>query len=496
LPHAHANWYSLAGIADDRTRGCLGARVVRILLVNIQLVGRSGTEVVCCETARGLRRRGHDVAIYIRHDGPPAEELRAEGFHVTNDLSSITQAPDVIQANQTFPLVEAIGRFPATPAISICHDATVWFNEPLDLPTIRRHVAVDFACRDRIASAMPNLDGQIEILQNAVDLDSFQPRAPLPRRPARALVLAKGPSFLDSVRDACAQRGLELSIVGPGIGNEVDDLPSYFRSHDLVFASARSALEAMATGCAVIVLDGRGFAGLVTHDVVSTWRQNNFGLRLLKRPVSTELILDAIDHYDAAEAQRVCNFIRANSSLDQYLDRLEAMYREVITESAENPADRGDLLYQMGLSIQRIESAWSLEAHAAAGREVQSACNELNARFEQRLRAREAELRAESRQAMDVRERELEQQRRASASALRAEFRQEMAFRERELEQQRRARESEASAREAELSRRAAELRRQTDLKAAEFAAFRAWVAPRNLPRRIFHRVRRGLFGR
>ena len=237
--------------------------------------------------------------------------------------------------------------------------------------------------------------GKSRILHNAVDLNSFQPRAPLPRRPARALVLAKGPSFLNSVRDACAQRGLELSIVGPGIGNEVDDLPSYFRRHDLVFASARSALEAMATGCAVIVLDGRGFAGLVTHDVVSTWRQNNFGLRLLKRPVSTELILDAIDHYDAAEAQRVCNFIRANSSLDQYLDRLEAMYREVIAESAENPADRGDLLYRMGLSIQRIESAWGLEAHAAAAREVQSACNELNARFEQRLRAREAELRAE-----------------------------------------------------------------------------------------------------
>ena len=122
----------------------------------------------------------------------------------------------------------------------------------------------------------------------------------------------------------------------------------------------------MAAGCAVIVLDGRGFAGLVTHDVVSTWRQNNFGLRLLKRPVSTELILDAIDHYDAADAQRVCNFIRANSSLDQYLDRLEAMYREVIAESAENPADRGDLLYRMGLSIQRIEFAWGLRLRRLA----------------------------------------------------------------------------------------------------------------------------------
>ena len=79
----------------------------RVLPVNIAMVGRTGTEVVCCETARGLRRRGHDVAIYTQHDGATAEELRAEGLQVTSDLSSIDQIPDVIQANQTFPLIEA-----------------------------------------------------------------------------------------------------------------------------------------------------------------------------------------------------------------------------------------------------------------------------------------------------------------------------------------------------------------------------------------------------
>ena len=329
---------------------------LKILLVNIILIGRTGTEVVCCETARGLRQRGHDVAIYVQQEGQPAEKLRSEGFHVTTDLSSIAQPPDVIQANQTFPLLEAIGRFPATPAISICHDATVWYNEPLALPSIRRHVAVDLACRDRIASAITDLDRPIEILPNAVDLDAFRQRAPLPHRPTRALVLAKVPNYLDAVRDACAQRGLELSIVGPGI-NEVSNLPAYFHSHDLVFASARSALEAMAAGCAVIVMDGRGFAGLVTHGVVSSWRQNNFGLRLLTRPVSTELILDAIDRYDAADAQRVCSFIREDSSLDDYLDRLEAIYREVIAESAEQPVDSDQLLYRMSQSIRQIKSA-------------------------------------------------------------------------------------------------------------------------------------------
>ena len=42
----------------------------RVLLVTIILTGRTGTEVVCCETARGLRKRKHDVAIYTQQDGP------------------------------------------------------------------------------------------------------------------------------------------------------------------------------------------------------------------------------------------------------------------------------------------------------------------------------------------------------------------------------------------------------------------------------------------
>ena len=162
-------------------------------------------------------------------------------------------------------MLEAIGRFPGTPAIAICHDATVWYNEPVDLPSVR-HVAVDLACRDRIASRLDRPTEQIEILHNAVDLEAFQPRAPLPARPKRALVLAKHPSYLEMIRTACAQREVELDVVGPAIGRVVDDLPARLREYDLIFASARAALEAMAVGCAVIVVDSRGFAGLVTSD--------------------------------------------------------------------------------------------------------------------------------------------------------------------------------------------------------------------------------------
>ena len=444
----------------------------RVLLVTIKLDRRTGTEVVCSETAHALRKRNHAVSIYVQQDGATADSLRADGFEVVTDLTALGSVPEVIQANQTYPLLEAVARFPDVPAISICHDATVWFSEPVDLPSIRRHVAVDFACRDRIANRFPHLADRIEILHNAVDLDAFQPRAPLPEQPERAVILAKHPgSYLDAVRAACAQRGLALSIVGPAAGNEVDNLPAFFRECDLVFASARSALEALAVGCAVIVLDGRGFAGLVTSETVSAWRQNNFGLRLLSQPASAELILAAIDRYGPAEAQLVSGFIREHSSLERYLDRLESMYRDVIAEGTAQPVDRDELIDHMGRSFRSIERALRVQedlreqAYVRTGAEQFQAWAsarevELRTRFHENVLAREAELRIAFDQRLQAREAEL---RTASDQRLQA---------------------------------REAELHQQIDIMKAEFAALKAWTAPRNLPRRILHKVLRELFGR
>jgi hypothetical protein len=437
--------------------------VSRVLLVSIILIGRTGTEVVCCETARGLRRRNHEVIIYTQQAGATADQLRAEGFEVTTDLASLNAVPDVIQANQTYPLLEAVGRFPGTPAISICHDAVTWHSEPVDLPAIRRHVAVDLACRDRIASRFPHLADRIEILHNAVDLDAYRPRAPLPPRPKRALILAKHPSYLDAVQAACAGYDIDLDVLGPAVGVEVDDLPSLLGRYDLVFASARSALEAMAAGCAVIVIDSRGLAGLVTSAAVSSWREDNFGLRLLSREASGEAVAAEIERYDALDAQRVSGFIRENSSLARYLDRLEAMYREVAAEALAQPVDRDELVYQMSRSFRPIEHGLRAQRDLDLANFARSKQAEFEVTYMERARAREAELNAA-----------FEQRLRAREAELRADFQEQ------------------ARRREAELQQRAdAELQRQAGSRQAEFEAYRAWVAPRNLHHRIIRKLRR-----
>jgi hypothetical protein len=424
----------------------------RVLLVTITLAGRTGTEVVCSETAQALRKRGHAVSIYVQQDGATADSLRAAGFEVVTDLAALGSVPEVIQANQTYPLLEAVARFPDVPAISVCHDARAWFSEPVDLPSVCRHIAVDLACRDRIAGRLPPLDPRIVILRNAVDLDRFQVRAPLPARPRRALTLAKQSSYLDAVRAACSQRGIHLDVVGPAVGDQIDDLPARLPGYDLVFASARSALEAMAVGCAVIVIDGRGFAGLVTESNVASMYENNFGLRTLSRAFSADSIVKDIDRYDASEAQVVRDFVRWHASLDDYIGRLEWIHREVIAEARATPIDNGPLPQSMVRAFRALEDAKQRQTEVDWASFSTAREEEIGKEFQARAMAREAELRTEYQ---------------GRARAMEVQFQNDML-----------------------------ELQDSLRAKEAEFQAYRDGVAPRNVGRRITRKLRQMLLGR
>src|SRR5262245_44214102 len=121
---------------------------MRILLTNIWLLSRSGTEVVIRDFALALARRGHQPIVYAPQSGEPATELRARGISVVDSLEHIKEAPDIIHGQHNVPTVEALATFPQVPAVWICHDFDSWHDEPPHFPQIRRYIAVDFACRD------------------------------------------------------------------------------------------------------------------------------------------------------------------------------------------------------------------------------------------------------------------------------------------------------------------------------------------------------------
>ena len=310
-----------------------------VLITNIAFAFRSGTEIVVDQIARGLNRRGHRPIVFAPYiDGGLTAELRFRGIAVVDRLSQVGCTPDIIHGQHNVTTVMALAAFPRTRALFSCHD----FDSPKDraplVPRIRRYLAVDDACRERLVSdGVP--PGRIDVVYNAVDLDRYHRRGPLPRRPARALVLTKGDEHLAVVRSAASQAGLALDGLGAGAGVVVGNLPDRLRAYDIVIATARMAKEAMAAGCAVVVADHRGFAGLATTGNFDDWRRFNFGRRILAQPVTEDRLLDAFARYDAADAARITDRVRAEDHLDAHIDRLEAIYQSILDDpGADDPA--------------------------------------------------------------------------------------------------------------------------------------------------------------
>ena len=316
---------------------------MRVLVTNCSLRGRSGTEIVTIDLALGLSGRGHEIAVFAPLLGPRADILRHRGIVVTDRPEELPWKPDIIHGHHNHVLAAALACFPDVPALFVCHSSNYWFDGPPLLPRVRRFYAVDEACRTRLAAEAGCANEDIELLPNAVDLDLFSPRTPLPARPRRALLLTKNSEHIQAVRAAAQDAGLELDEIGSPFGNEVDDLHARLRTFDIVFATARMALEAIAVGCAVVVVDGRGLAGLATLAKVNEWRSSNFGLRLLTREPTREAIVAEILRYDAHDARQASNRIRDIASLSTYLDQVEIIYRKIVAAPPSHPDAAADL---------------------------------------------------------------------------------------------------------------------------------------------------------
>jgi Glycosyltransferase Family 4 len=301
-----------------------------VLLTNVWLAYRAGSEAVTRDIALGLVRRGHRPIVYAPTLGSPAEEIAAAGVCVIDDLRQLAETPDIIHAHHSIPCGEALIRFPGTPAIYVCHSFSLWMEAPVYFPQIGAYVAVDEACRDRLVHAGGVAPEHVVVVRNGVDLSRIPPRKRPPlARPRRVVAFGKA-AVMAEPRIACERLGLEYETLGFGdrmVARPEEELIDF----DLVFASARAALEAMCCGCAVVACDSRGSAGLVTMQNFDSLRAQNFGVRCLHQAPTIEHCMQEIGRYDAGEAALVTSRARDDADLEKVLDRFETLYREVLT---------------------------------------------------------------------------------------------------------------------------------------------------------------------
>ncbi|MDQ2868529.1 MAG: hypothetical protein M3R59_09010 [Verrucomicrobiota bacterium] len=313
---------------------------MKILFTNNTLKERAGTELFVRDLAKALLRKGHEVAAFSSKLGEVAEEMRHAGMLVCAGLEEMPWTPDIIHGHHHLDFMAALLRFRETPAVFVSHGWVPWVEIPPRHPRILKYYAVDHPTRVRAARALAREIDEVSVLPNFVDLERFVVRSPLPERPKRALVLSNYTAkHLPVVRAACAAHRIDVEACGRDSGEIVPRPEEILPHYDIVFAKGRSALEAVATGNAVVLCDRVGVGPMVSL-------QNALQLRSLEldfdewcRPLTIANVDDAITHYSATDAAAVTKLARSLIGLEPASAQLVADYEECIGRFAASPRD-------------------------------------------------------------------------------------------------------------------------------------------------------------
>ena len=270
--------------------------------------------------------------MYCRRLGVIDAQLTNFGIPVSDRLDRLAR-PDVIHGNSPIETAAAILNFPDTPAIFVCHG---WDSPDAiapRMPSIMRYLAVSDISRDRLIYFDGVPEQLIGMHYNPVDLLRFPRRPPLPDTPRRALVFSNTiteANVLGIVEEACIRAGISLDTVGQGFGNTRTDPEHVLSDYDIVFARGRCALEAIATGCAVILCDALGIGELITTENYEMLRLRNFGRRSLQLKVETQSLVQQVQRYNPADAAAVTDMVREREGLYAAANTLVDIYRDAI----------------------------------------------------------------------------------------------------------------------------------------------------------------------
>ena len=313
---------------------------MRILFTNAGLRNRAGTELWVRDAALGLQRRGHTAAAYSTVLGPVADVLQAWGIVVVDRLEALPWEPDVIHGHHHAETMTALVHFGTVPAVYVCHGVAPWQEAAPRHPRLLRYGAVSELTRSTSINRHGVPPERIAVLPNFVDLVEFPERGPLPERPQRALLFGNQatPEFIyPEAAAGCQRAGVALDAVGRGMGRVIERPGDLLGRYDIVFATGRSALEALVCGAAVILCGPDGLGPLVTADSLDRLRRQNFALAAIDTPLTPEAVAARIERYDAADAARVTAGVRAEAGLDEAVSRLLAMYEGAIAEFRADP---------------------------------------------------------------------------------------------------------------------------------------------------------------
>jgi hypothetical protein len=361
---------------------------MRILMTQRELCHRGGSEMFTIEVAVELKRRGHDVAVFSPRFGDLGKFLLAGGVWLKSTLEEIPWTPEVIHGQHHLQAVAAFTRFDRAPAIYHCHGLGPWVEKPPAHPRIRYYVMMSPAMALRVEPEFGLPRERIVTIANFVNLRRFSRVRSAPARLRRALLFGNDKLSADerfSLEDACTQESLTLDYIGVAYGNPQARPEVLLLDYDLVFAVGKCAMEALASGCAVIPVCAGQAGHLVTLENFTEWAFSNFSPPYYFRSaaqINANWLRSELRGYAAEDVSGVSARLRQEYDLEKAVDRLEMIYENAISDQAAQPpatgaAELGPYLESIGpeidaMYVETIQARLLHERIRALEREVRT----------------------------------------------------------------------------------------------------------------------------
>ncbi len=249
---------------------------MRFVLANRQMAFVGGTEIHLVTVAEHLRRLGHDAVIYTPELGAYSDHARSRGLEVLGTLRELPLECDVVFAQDAIVAYDMAERYPSALFVyRVCGD----FNEFQLLPQAEDVIDLVIVLSDRYARLVEAsaVKAPMVRLRVPIDVDRLAPIGRIRERPRRAVVIGNYTDRFELVRDAWESHGIEVAQVGLANGaGQSFDVAAALADADIVVAKSRTALDAMACGRAVYVLDVFGGDGWVTPEIYPALEADHF----------------------------------------------------------------------------------------------------------------------------------------------------------------------------------------------------------------------------
>ena len=300
------------------------------------LASPGGTELFVSEAATALLRNGHETAVYAGEAGPLAEQLRMQGVHVVDDPRDCPWEPDIIHGQHRIHALKALFSFPRCPAVLHIHGLLPAIERPFAHPRIVRYLATSHRLVDRWSVALGVHHESFDVVLNHFDGSRFTKVRKPPVKPSSALLYSNNPLTPEQekvLRDACRERGISLDIAGRASGRHENRPEDLLPKFDLVFAAGRSALEAAASGCAVIPVVRNMAEEMLSSENYERLRSQNMATRIAgHKELTQSWIVQQVDKWDPREISALASRVRDEATLEKTTRQLEKIYRQALQE--------------------------------------------------------------------------------------------------------------------------------------------------------------------